>query len=163
MSESTSFSLLLAINAIGAPGRFIPALLADHDSIPGGTLTMLILTTFSAAICLFAWACVGSLAGDFAWVLIFGYFGAGIQSLFPAALVGFTDDRSKSGVRVGMAFGVVSVACVTGPPLAGKLIEYEGGGYLAAQAWAGTTLMIAAAVMVVAKLLRDRAAAIRAA
>ena len=156
VSQADSFNLLLAINAIGAPGRFVPAVLADQRIVPGGTLTMLIITTVGAGGCLFAWARVGSLASDLAWTLAFGYFGAGIQSLFPAALVGFSDDASRDGVRIGMVFSIVSVATVSGPPLAGQLIEMDGGGYLGVQMWGGSTLMVSAAVLVLARIMTLR-------
>ena len=66
-------------------------------------------------------------------------------------MVSFSDDRGTHGVRVGMTFSIMSVASVSGPPLAGKLIEVRGGDYLAAQLWGGTALLVGAAVLLAAR------------
>ena len=68
-----------------------------------------------------------SLGGLIAFVIIYGYFGAAVQGLFPATLSSLTTDLRKMGVRIGMVFSIVSIACLTGPPLAGALIQRERG------------------------------------
>ncbi|KJZ75149.1 hypothetical protein HIM_05343 [Hirsutella minnesotensis 3608] len=134
-TQSTSFTMLLVINAVGIPGRLVPAFLADRYF---GAVNAFIPIIFSAAVCVFAWTGVRSLAGDFVWVCFYGFFGAAIQSMFPSTLAGLTTDLSKTGTRIGMTFTIVSVAALTGPPLAGRLIEAGGGHtYLAAQLWGG--------------------------
>ncbi|KAL6690941.1 putative translation releasing factor RF-1 [Trichoderma pleuroticola] len=123
-SQSTSFNMLMIINAIGIPGRLVPAFLADRYF---GAVNMFIPTILAAAICIFAWAGVNSITGDYIWVVFFGFFGAGIQGMFPATTAGLTKDLSKSGVRIGMIFTIISVAALTGPPLAGKLVAVADG------------------------------------
>ncbi|KPM44878.1 hypothetical protein AK830_g1573 [Neonectria ditissima] len=123
-SPSSSFTILLVINAVGIPGRMVPAYLADRHF---GAINVFIPTILAAALCTFLWSKVQSLAGDYAWVVCFGYFGAGIQSLFPSTTAGLTEDLSKNGTRIGMIFTIISVAALTGPPLAGKLMEVTGG------------------------------------
>ncbi|PTB68436.1 putative translation releasing factor RF-1 [Trichoderma citrinoviride] len=131
-SQATSFNMLMIINAVGIPGRLIPAFLADRFF---GAVNVFIPTILSAAICIFAWAGVNSVTGDYIWVIFFGYFGAGIQGMFPATTAGLTKDLSKSGVRIGMIFTIISVASLTGPPLAGKLVVVAHGSYIGAQIW----------------------------
>ncbi|KAL7949296.1 putative translation releasing factor RF-1 [Trichoderma barbatum] len=133
-SQSTSFNMLMIINAIGIPGRLVPAYLADRYF---GAVNVFIPTIFAAAICIFAWAGVNSITGDYVWVIFFGFFGAGIQGMFPATTAGLTKDLSKSGVRIGMIFTIISVAALTGPPLAGKLVVVAHGSYIGAQIWGG--------------------------
>ncbi|KAL6788954.1 putative translation releasing factor RF-1 [Trichoderma sp. SZMC 28012] len=123
-SQSTSFNMLMIINAIGIPGRLVPAFLADRYF---GAVNMFIPTILAAAICIFAWAGVNSITGDYIWVVFFGFFGAGIQGMFPATTAGLTKDLSKAGVRIGMIFTIISVAALTGPPLAGKLVAVADG------------------------------------
>ncbi|PCD28470.1 hypothetical protein FGRA07_03609 [Fusarium graminearum] len=80
-SASDSFLMLIAINAVGIPGRMISAFLADRLF---GAINVFIPTIFSAALCLYMWSQVTTLTGGFVWVSTFGYFGAAIQSLFPS-------------------------------------------------------------------------------
>ncbi|KAL7933116.1 putative translation releasing factor RF-1 [Trichoderma chlorosporum] len=133
-SQSTSFNMLMIVNAVGIPGRLVPAYLADRYF---GAVNMFIPTIIAAAICIFAWAGVNSITGDYVWVIFFGFFGAGIQGMFPATTAGLTKDLSKSGVRIGMIFTIISVAALTGPPLAGKLVVVAHGSYIGAQIWGG--------------------------
>ncbi|PTB41165.1 hypothetical protein M441DRAFT_80572 [Trichoderma asperellum CBS 433.97] len=118
-SQPESFNMLMIINVVGVPGRLIPAYLADRYF---GAVNVFIPTIIGTAICIFAWAGVDSITGDYAWVAFFGYFGAGVQALFPATTASLSKDLSKAGIRIGMIFTIISVAALTGPPLAGKLI-----------------------------------------
>lgn len=147
--SSTSFTILLIINAVGIPGRIIPALMADRYF---GAIGMLIPTVIATGIIVFLWAEVHDLAGDYVWAVFFGYFGAGIQGLFPGAAASLTQDQSKNGTRIGMIFTIMSVAALTGSPLAGKLMEVTGGKYLAAQMWGGACLMLGAGLLIAAKV-----------
>ena len=140
--------MLMVINVVGIPGRLVPGYLADQFF---GAVTMFIPTVFFAAICVFAWAGVTSVTGLYVWIAFLGYFGAGIQAMFPATLSGISKDLSKGGVRIGMIFTIVSVAALTGPPLAGKLMEINGGNYIGAQIWGGVCLLIGTAMLLAAR------------
>lgn len=152
-SQSTSFNMLMIINAIGIPGRLVPAFLADRYF---GAVNMFIPTILAAAICIFAWAGVNSITGDYIWVVFFGFFGAGIQGMFPATTAGLTKDLSKSGVRIGMIFTIISVAALTGPPLAGKLVAVADGSYIGAQIWGGVCLVVGALFLIGASWASQR-------
>lgn len=147
--------MLMAINAIGVPGRLIPAFLADRYFGAVNTMVPIILGT---AICIFAWAGVSSITGAYIWVAVFGFFGAGVQGMFPATLAGLTKDLSKSGTRIGMIFSIITVSALTGPPMAGKLIEVAGGSYLGAQIWGGTCLLLGASLLMAASVASRREA-----
>ncbi|KAG8673733.1 hypothetical protein FPOAC1_007051 [Fusarium poae] len=60
-SASDSFLMLIAINAVGIPGRMISAILADRFF---GAINVFIPTIFSAALCLYMWSQVTTLTGD---------------------------------------------------------------------------------------------------
>ena len=52
-------------------------------------------------------------------------------------------DQAKAGVRLAFVFAAIGVACLTGAPVGGLLIERrEGGGYLYAQIFAGTAVFV---------------------
>lgn len=83
---------------------------------------------------------------------IYGFFGGGIQSLFPSALSSLTTDLSKAGTRIGMVFSIVSIATLTGPPLAGALIGRDDGQYLYAQLFGGTSMILGSLLLVGARV-----------
>lgn len=139
----------MIVNGVGIPGRLVPAYLADRYF---GTLNVLIPSIFLCAICLYLWATVHNLADDYVWVVFFGLFGAAIQGMFPSSLAGLTSDISKNGTRIGMVFTIVSAACLTGPPLAGRLIQAAGGSYIGAQTWGGSCLVLGGLILVAAKV-----------
>lgn len=134
----------MVINAVGIPGRLVPAYLSDQYF---GAVNVFIPTIICAAICVFAWAGVHSIGGLYGWIIIIGFFAAGIQSMFPSTLAGLSKDLSKNGTRIGMIFTVISVAALTGPPLAGKLISVGNGSYLPAQIWGGVCLCLGAGLL----------------
>ncbi|KAL2005548.1 hypothetical protein VTN00DRAFT_10041 [Thermoascus crustaceus] len=149
ISEQTSFNLLLIINGVGLPGRLIPALLSDKFFGPVNTI---IPWTASASVLLYGWIGVHSLAGLTVFTAIYGFFGGGIQSLFPSALSSLTTDLSKAGTRIGMVFSIVSIATLTGPPLAGALIGKDDGQYLYAQLFGGTSMILGSLLLVGARV-----------
>lgn len=133
-----SINNLLILNGVGLFGRLIPAYLADKYF---GPLNTLIPFTFTAGLLLFCWSAVDDPGALIAYACLYGLSAAGIQSLFPATLSSLTTDLKKAGVRMGMVFTVVSFASLTGPPLAGALIQQNGGNYLHAQMFAGTVML----------------------
>ncbi|KAJ4123211.1 hypothetical protein NW768_009740 [Fusarium equiseti] len=152
-SASSSFLILIAINAVGIPGRMITAFLADRFF---GAINVFIPTIFSAALCLYMWSQVTTLTGEFIWVSIFGYFGAAIQSLFPSCCASLTSDLSKAGTRIGMIFSIISFAALTGSPLAGGLMQVMDGDYLGAQMWGGSSMILGMGFLYAAKRAGDR-------
>ncbi|KAI1341287.1 MFS general substrate transporter [Xylariaceae sp. FL0016] len=140
VDEYTSFSYLLLLNGIGVPARVIPALIADRYV---GPVNIFIPTIFFAGVLLFCWIAVDTVPSMWAFVAIFGYFGGGVQALFPASLSSLTSDLSKIGVRIGMVFSIVSVASLSGPPIAGALIRGGSGrpDYLQAQVFGGVVMI----------------------
>ncbi|GME39435.1 MFS general substrate transporter [Neofusicoccum parvum] len=148
-SDRDSFNLILIINGVGVPGRLVPALIADRFFGPVNVFIPVILL---AGICLFSWAAVTSSAGMITFVVFYGFFGAGTQSLLQAALASLNTDVKKSGVRIGMGFSVVGLASLTGSPIGGALLEQKDGQYLYAQMFAGGTMVLGSIVLVAARI-----------
>jgi len=126
------------MNGIGLVGRVVPNYFADRNF---GPLNTMLPFVFVSGIVFYAWSGVHSRGGLWAFAAVYGLSAAGMQSLFPATLSSLTTDLKKAGVRMGMGFSIVSIACLTGPPLAGALIQLNHGGYLYAQMWAGSSLI----------------------
>ncbi|KAL1647405.1 hypothetical protein SLS58_002733 [Diplodia intermedia] len=150
-SDATALTLLLVMNAVGVPARLGCGAVADRL----GPVNTLVPAVFCAGVLFFCWIAVGSLGGLYAFCVVYGFFGGGIQSLFPAACASLTTDMEKMGVRTGMCFSVVSLACLTGPPIAGALIQRRDGGYLYAQLFAGAALMGGTLTLMAAKAARN--------
>lgn len=150
-SVADSINLLLILNGIGAIGRMIPGYLADKYF---GPMNLLVPFAFGSGLLLYCWAAVSSRTGLIAFAVVYGLFAAGIQSLFPATLSRLTTDLSKVGVRMGMCFSVISFACLTGPPLAGALIQKDGGRYIGAQMYAGSAMMVGCALLMASRVAR---------
>lgn len=151
VSQTDSINTLLILNGVGLFGRLIPNHLADRFF---GPLNTLIPFAFVSGLLLYCWAAVSSKGGLVGFAVIYGLFAAGIQSLFPATLSSLTTDLKKAGVRMGMVFTVVSFACLTGPPLAGALIQRDNGNYLYAQVFAGSVLMGGCATLLAGRVAK---------
>lgn len=139
------------MNAVGLPGRVVCGLIADRIL---GPINTFVPVAFIAGIMLFVWASVHSLKSLFVFCIIYGFFAAAIQSLFPAACTSLTDDLSKMGTRTGMCFSFISLACLTGPPIAGALIQRDNGRYLFAQVFGGSAFMSGAILLLIVKFTK---------
>ena len=135
---------------MGLPGRIAPGWIADRFL---GPLNTLIVIVAISGILTYTWAAVTSIGGTWAFAVVYGFFGAGIQSMFPPALANSQKDSSKIGVRMGMIFSVMSVGCLCGAPIAGALIEKDGGNYLYAQMFGGSIMLLGAIVLLAPRVL----------
>jgi predicted MFS family arabinose efflux permease len=145
VSYPTSINLLMIMNGMGLVGRLIPGYIADAYLGPYNTLIPLCLIT---SLILYCWAAVDSVASLYAFATLYGFFSGGFQGLFPAVLSSLTKDMGKVGTRNGMGFGIVGLASLTGPPIAGALVQSHGGVYLTAQMW-GASMMLLGSIMIV--------------
>ncbi|PSR80683.1 major facilitator superfamily domain-containing protein [Coniella lustricola] len=153
ISQDASLNLLLVLNAVGIPGRVIPAFLADRWFGPFNT--MLPFVAF-CSIMLFAWMRVDTSGGFYAWVAIYGVCANAVQTLFPSTTASLITDPSKTGQRIGMVFSVASFACLTGPPLAGALIGIGNGDYVYMQLYGGVSVIIGFGCLVVSRVILAR-------
>lgn len=143
--------MVIIMNSAGLPGRLIPNYLADKRI---GPLNLLFPTCFIVGVLLLAWTRVNTYAGLIVWASFYGFWVAGIQSLFPATLSSLTSDLSKAGTRMGMVFTIVSFACLTGSPIGGVLIQMEEGDYWAAQLFAGLALISGSLLLTASRIAR---------
>jgi MFS family permease len=149
VSYSTSVNLLMIMNGVGLVGRLVSGYIADLKFGPQNTL---IPFAFASALVLYLWAEVTTEKGLYAWAIIYGISSSGFQGLFPAALSGLTKDLNKVGVRNGMGFSIVGIASLTGPPIAGALIQMSDGGYLWAQVWGATMVLVGGVAVVLGRV-----------
>ena len=146
LSYPDSLNMLLILNGVGAVGRVVPNYIADHV----GAVNVFIPTSLVATVLMYCFIAVEDPSGLYAWVVLYGIAAAGIQSLFPAALSFLTTDLRKLGVRMGMVFTIVSFAVLTGPPIAGAIINTAG--YTGAKAFAGSAIALGCGFLCAAKI-----------
>ncbi|KAM0194841.1 hypothetical protein ACHAPQ_002881 [Fusarium lateritium] len=148
---SDSLNLVIIINGVGVIGRVLSNWLADYT----GAINVFAPHALVASMMLYCWMAVSDKPGLYVWSVLYGIIAAAIQSLFPTGVSLLTEDLSKIGSRMGMAFTVASFATLTGPPIAGAIIDHEGG-YKGAQAFAGTAMLLSAGFLIAAKKRRMR-------
>ncbi|KAH7063743.1 putative monocarboxylate permease [Macrophomina phaseolina] len=147
-SQRDSLILLLVMNGIGVIGRVAPAILADRYC---GPLLMFIPVVASSGVMLLCWIAVDSRTGLVVWAAFYGFFANAVQSQFPASASLFAlKDLGKAGSRVGMIFTIVSISCLTGPPIGARLVALNGGNYLYAQIFGGVTMLVGACILTIA-------------
>lgn len=87
----------------------------------------------------------GSAAIYIVFCLLYGFFSGAFVGMVPALLSQVSPDVSKIGVRQGVLFTCVSVATLTGNPIAGAILNQQNGAYWSLQVFAG--LMMAGCVV----------------
>jgi MFS family permease len=88
------------------------------------------------------------------FTVLYGLAAAAAQSLFPAVATTMTPHPTMAGTRVGMIFTIVSFATLTGPAIAGVLIERDNGRYLYAQLFAGSSIVLGALLGAASRLAK---------
>ncbi|KAL9598103.1 MAG: hypothetical protein Q9179_004028, partial [Wetmoreana sp. 5 TL-2023] len=163
LSPADATNLLILMNAANLPGRFLPPLLSDACL---GPLNTLIPCTFLTAALLFLWLGADGSTAIHLLVCFYGFAAAGIQSLYNATVWGFVapsasskrkhqdelDSESESGsgfderkarLRLAMVFVMIGVACLTGAPLGGVILDRgKEGRWTGAQVFAGTSVFM---------------------
>ncbi len=160
ISDSNSLILIMVLNTMGFPGRLIPAFVADRFFGPFDTMLPFVA---GCGIMMLAWMRVETPGGFYAWISLYGVCSNAVQTLFPSTTASLVTDPSKMGQRVGMVFSVGSLACLTGPPLAGVLIGVGNGSYKFMQMYGGVSILIGLALLSLARFLQARKAAAAAA
>lgn len=145
----TAINVLLVLNGVGVLGRLIPSYFADQHF---GCYNMLIPFCFASATVLFFWPLVKSSSGLYGWAVTYGFFVAGFQGMFPAVLTSLTKDMSRVGTRNGMGLAIIGLGTLVGPPIAGALIQSNGGSYLVAQLFGGATVFLGSLVLIIGRI-----------
>ena len=143
----------MGLNAIGLLGRTVPAWLVPKC---GGVLNVFVPCVFMAGTMLYLWALVSTRTQLIFFVVIYGFLAHSVQSLFVGGVGSLTKDPRKMGARTGMVFSAISIACLTGPPIAGKLIDLCDGDFLYAQVFGGTVMVSGSVALFGANWIKDQ-------
>lgn len=121
-----------------------------------GPVNVYMLCTLLTGMTMLCWAAVRSVPSMYAWTVVYGFIVGGVQSVFPSGLTSLTEDPRKQGTRMGMVCTIVSFATLTGSPISGAIINFQGGKYLGAQMFAGVAMLMAAVFIALARMVKTR-------
>ncbi|GAQ06034.1 probable transporter MCH4 [Aspergillus lentulus] len=143
--------LLTILNAASLPGRILPGYFGDKL---GRFNVMIAMCTLSALTILVLWIpgtllAPGSAAVYVIFSLLYGFASGAFVGMVPALLSQITADMSKTGVRQGVLYTCMSIATLTGSPIAGAILNKQDGTYWGLQVFAGA-MMVASVVFFVA-------------
>lgn len=138
------------MNGVGLPARIAVAYLADRCL---GAPKTCILVSVPTGVAILAWMAVRTHRGMFIWATIYGLLVNCTLSQLPALNAYFgAKDPQNSGTRVGMIMSINSIPLLTGPYIAGKLIDVGGGSFMYAQLFGGLCILTGALFLIAAKL-----------
>lgn len=128
--------------------RLTVPLLADRI----GPVNVQVPILFIWVIVAFSWLAVKDVKGYYIFSCFFGAASGSVQSLIPTCLASLTPRLSMVGARIGMGFGIVSIASLTGPPIGGALQGAYGGKFTGAQIWAACVMAVAFCLITAARV-----------
>ncbi|KAJ5727629.1 MFS monocarboxylate transporter [Penicillium malachiteum] len=147
ISLQMSFYLIAITNAGSMFGRLLGGALANQigrfNALAGSSVICGILT-----LC---WLSINSLSGMIVFSILFGFFSGTVIGLFPASIAMTAPQPNQIGSYMGMGFGVLSIAGLTGTPITGAMIT-QYGSYHPAMIFAGVCSLAGAAVIFGARL-----------
>lgn len=150
MSFSSASLLVIVINGVGFPFRVLVPLLADRF----GPLNTLVPVTAIWSVIAFCWLGVTTIPGFFVWTAFYGALSASLQCLIATAVTSITPRLDMVGTRMGMAFGIISFAAMTGPPVGGALKTAQHDDFTWSQIWAAAALLAGCLFCTAAKFIK---------
>ncbi|GBE78966.1 Aspyridones efflux protein [Sparassis crispa] len=148
VGANLSFYMIAIMNAAGLVGRVVTGYAADKY---GRFNTLAPVTLLGGISVLAIWATSWHTAEIVVFVLIFGFTSASYSSLASTATAQVTSDPSRIGARTGMFMTAMSPGILTGPSIAGAIVDASNGGYLGLQIFVGVFLVAGAALALAAR------------
>jgi predicted MFS family arabinose efflux permease len=128
--------LLAILNGTSIIGRIVPNMFSPRV----GIMNMMIVAIVALCVTAFCLMAVKSGAGVVVAIAVYGFASGTFFASQPTIFVRLTANRAYIGTRFGMAFTVMSIALLFGPPVAGALRREFG--YNGAWIWAGACLSL---------------------
>ncbi|KAA8649630.1 uncharacterized protein ATNIH1004_002301 [Aspergillus tanneri] len=151
-SPSLSFYLFSILSAGSAFGRIIPGLIADHIGPINTIIPSLLLTSILG----FSWTAVRTFSGLVVFSIFYGFFSGACVSLPPTIVAGISPDLGKVGTWMGMSFSFAGLGLLIGSPIAGAILDDEGGSYIGPQCFSAATIMAGTMMMCCLRWLKFR-------
>ncbi|KAF2215858.1 hypothetical protein CERZMDRAFT_35253 [Cercospora zeae-maydis SCOH1-5] len=152
ISFTAALNLTIIINGVGLPARIVPSFFADRF----GQLNMQVPILLILTVVAFSWIAVHDNTGLYIFTVFYGIVSASFQGLVPSTVASITLEMNKFGTRLGMVFGILSFAALTGPSIGGALQGAMNGRYLGAQLWAAIATGVAFVLLTAARMLQAK-------
>jgi MFS family permease len=149
MPYFTSLNLVIILNGVGVPSRVLPGFIADRYI---GVMNVFVIVLFANIVILWSWLAIDTIPSYYAFTVLYGMFGAAYQSLFPTAIAALSNDITKTGTRLGMAFTMIGFSALVGGPIAGAILKAGDGWYGAPTIWASSCTVVGTALVTAARI-----------
>ncbi|KAH9915854.1 MFS monocarboxylate transporter [Fomitopsis serialis] len=168
LSANLSFYMIAIMNAAGLIGRVVTGYLSDMYGRFNVTVPILVLGAISSMA---IWTTSRGAAETVIFSVIFGFTSAAYSSISASATAQITPDPTQIGARIGMFMCVfhlkarqdvhlmsdvtrtaMAPGILTGPSIAGAILQRDGGNYLGLEIFVGVMLLAAAAAELAARL-----------
>lgn len=158
VSQHTAVYVLSVMNAGGVFGRIVPAILSDKM----GRFNLLIPASFLAGLsCLIFWMLAKTMTAVMGFAAVYGFLsGAFISVITPC--VAQISDIDEIGTRIGALYTLISVPSLVGGPIAGALIQYQGGSYTGMIGLSGSSIIFGSLFILACRLKINRNICVRA-
>ncbi|KAI0378185.1 MFS general substrate transporter [Hypomontagnella monticulosa] len=121
MDSNLALYLVPILNAASAFGRAVPNWLADKI----GPTNVVMPGAFMTGVLLLCNLAVHNAAGIILIAIFLGFFSGVFIATPPVLFIKLTEDKTKVGTRVGMAFAVVGLGVLTGGVGGGAVLQHD--------------------------------------
>ncbi|KAK7693165.1 hypothetical protein QCA50_002731 [Cerrena zonata] len=118
LNTTFAFYTVTILNGVSVIGRIVPTFVAARF----GVINMLAASMYSCAILVFGWLGVKNVGGEVAFSVVFGLFGGSLVTLLAPVYSSLARDVSEIGARMGIAFTLLGLGGLAGPPIEGALL-----------------------------------------
>ena len=112
---------------------------------------MIATALLSSIIVLALWIPARSNAPTLVFAALYGISSGTFVAMIPALIAQACPDLARLGIYMGAVYLVASPAVLLGQPVAGALIEADGGDYVWLQAFCGVTMVVGAGLFALAR------------
>lgn len=147
-SQSLAFGVLSVMNAGSVFGRIVPSIVADQI---GRYNTLIPSTALMGIFTLALWYHAHNIGTIMAYSVFYGFF-SGSWFALQTSCIAQISKMEKIGVRMGMAYSLVSFAALVGEPIAGAILTRDNGSYTGMMVFTGVSLLLGSLVTLAVKL-----------
>jgi MFS family permease len=112
---------------------------------------MIVHTLLGALVVLAVWLPAHSNAPLIVFSALYGFTSGCVFSIIPAMVASITSDLSKMGTRVGSLYAVSAVGALIGSPVAGAIVNRQGGKYEGLIVFSGVGLVVGTVLAIAAR------------
>ncbi|KAL9564076.1 hypothetical protein ACKAV7_011789 [Fusarium commune] len=138
VSRNLAEYLVSIINASSTFGRILPAYLGDSIGVFN---VMIPMTLLGGIITLALWLPARSSTLLIVYAVLYGFTSGCTLSIIPAIVASISDVRSI-GIRNGSLYGVAAVGALIGSPIAGAIVNEQGGKFSGLIVFCGVSVLL---------------------